>query len=266
MVRMDATRTTVKHELTGRVFRRVFGALRRRDLRILSGAGRGLPFNAGGSAPSFSFGISERHVQVELQRLLRPGCVFYDLGANVGFYTVIAARLVGTAGTVVAFEPASANLTALRHNIALNNARNVTVVPAAVGARPGHESLLLSAESFWNRLARFDAPPKTRGSAMVEIVTVDRARHDHQLPPPTVVKIDVEGAELLALAGMVATLASSRAVVICEWHHDRDEVTRALEAMGYMVQTLGRDDSRHVIAAPMNAPVSALQRRDHVAT
>jgi FkbM family methyltransferase len=71
---------------------------------------------------------------------LRRGETFYDVGANVGFFTLIAARLVDPGGTVVAFEPLPENVAQLRRNVELNSFRHVVVVPAAVGGESGMRS------------------------------------------------------------------------------------------------------------------------------
>ena len=71
------------------------------------------------------------------ERLVRPGHVVFDVGAHVGFYTVLSSSLAGPAGRVVAFEPLPANLRYLRRHLALNGCANVTVVPICVGDREG---------------------------------------------------------------------------------------------------------------------------------
>ena len=74
--------------------------------------------NLHGSAVAFATGMAERPLQSALQRELRPGATFFDIGANVGFVTLIAARLVGPSGRVVAFEPVPENVAAIRENLA----------------------------------------------------------------------------------------------------------------------------------------------------
>ena len=94
--------------------------LRWRPIPILSGPGRGLRINLHGSAVVFATGMAERPMQEALARELRPGATFFDIGANVGFVTVLAARLVGPGGRVIAFEPVPQNAAAIRENLALN--------------------------------------------------------------------------------------------------------------------------------------------------
>ncbi len=75
------------------------------DAVILRGAGQGLRFNVAGSHSAFILGNHEPEVQELLESVLRPGMTYYDVGANVGFFAIIAARLVGPSGHVVCFEP-----------------------------------------------------------------------------------------------------------------------------------------------------------------
>ena len=107
-------------------------------MTILSGPARGMRINLHGSAVAFATGTAERPLQAALQRELRPGATFFDIGANVGFVTLIAARLVGPSGRVVAFEPVPENVAAIRENLALNGIDWVEVHETAVAraARP----------------------------------------------------------------------------------------------------------------------------------
>src|SRR5580693_7607022 len=83
--------------------------LRNRKGRILNGLGRGLKFNGGNSAVGFILGTHDTDVQFAMSRLLRPGMTCYDVGANVGFTAVLAAKCVGETGRVVCFEPLPEN-------------------------------------------------------------------------------------------------------------------------------------------------------------
>ncbi len=75
---------------------------------------------------------------------LKPGDIFYDIGANVGFFTVVAAKLVGASGKVYAFEPEAVNAATLRHNAQINKFAHVTAIEKAVSRTTGQAELLLS--------------------------------------------------------------------------------------------------------------------------
>ncbi len=138
-----------------------------------------------------------------LTSLIRPGHVVVDIGANIGYYTLVFARAVGPAGHVVAFEPDPDNFRLLAHNLRSNGYRNVTLVPSAVSDRAGSASLFLSAENKGDH--RLYDSHDGRQSRTVSTVTVDEvlARCDG---PIDLVKMDIQGAEAKALEGMRRTL------------------------------------------------------------
>lgn len=157
----------------------------------------------------------------------------YDLGANVGFFTLVAAALVGSTGRVVALEPSPAVAVALRHNVKINRLNQVTVREAAVSDTVGHASFDLADNNQSGALGI--------GGQTVATTTVDdEVRRTGYVPD--VIKLDVEGAESRAIAGMATTLAQHRPVVVCELHVDQPSfdhlVPRALAAAGYQLSWL----------------------------
>jgi FkbM family methyltransferase len=180
-------------------------------------------------------GISfEPDVAQVLVKVLRAGDVVVDVGANVGYLTVMAALLIGPSGHVVAFEPGAANLERLRANLALNNCTNVTVIDKAVTNRVGEvEFFINSDDSGGNALwdpGQYPGNVKSLANPIritVAGATLDAEWERLRLPPPTVIKIDTEGAEQLVLEGARNLLASQQThFVIAELH------VFALEKMG----------------------------------
>ena len=108
----------------------------------------------GSLAVAFATGMAERPLQSALQREVRPGATFFDIGANVGFVTLIAARLVGASGRVVAFEPVPENVAAIRENLAMNGIDWVEVRETAVARSGGRASLIVSDVSAFSRAWR----------------------------------------------------------------------------------------------------------------
>ena len=221
------------------VLERVAGAIAAGEGRIQRGVGKGLRLRADVAVAGYRLGTTEPAFQRALAERVRPGHVVYDLGANVGFYTVLCARLAGPTGRVVAVEPFPASAEAVRHNALLNGFDTVRVVEAAVGAAPGRA---------WLSTARrdpvtFRLADDRRGPGLeVELTSVDAlvaAGH----PPPDVVKVDVEGAEVAALRGMAQTLAAHRPAVLVEVHHAVADVPDVLkevaEPLGYRTTVLG---------------------------
>ncbi|MDE2292106.1 MAG: FkbM family methyltransferase, partial [Elusimicrobia bacterium] len=141
----------------------------------------------------------------------RPGMTFVDLGANIGYYSVLASRLVGPEGRVFAFEPDTANLELLLRNVRENGCRNVAVAPYAVSDRVGFAELY-QAESApaVHSIAR--PPESSRGGRRVMTVSLDEYFPEGVCPD--FVKMDVEGAEFMALSGMTRLLSDRRLKVV----------------------------------------------------
>jgi FkbM family methyltransferase len=133
--------------------------------------------------------------------------VFFDVGANLGFFALLASRRVGLTGEVHAFEPAPEQFGQLRRNIELNRAVNVRLNNCALADSPGLRAFYLSAG--WNRGTHsFGSTPERRSSIQVTCETFDDYVTRRGLHHVDVVKIDVEGAELLVLRGARACIRS----------------------------------------------------------
>jgi FkbM family methyltransferase len=242
--------------ISGSIARRLLAVLRTSDVTIPHGPAAGLRFNAGGSAPSFSLGTTEPEVQAALVRLLRPGHVFYDVGANVGFYTVLASKRVGSNGRVYAFEPVPANVRAIHRNLELSRSENATILPYAVTDSAGPLSITLSEEPFWARLSSLPPPPHPSGTIQAMGVSIDELVAARVIVPPDVMKVDVEGAEGQVLAGMRETMLAYRPVLVCELHNTWHKVRGLLEEADYSASCLRRrvrgksQESRHIVALP----------------
>ena len=154
-----------------------------------------------------------------LDRLLKPGMVFVDVGANDGYYTLFAARLVGSAGRVVSVEPSSRERGHLERNLARNDLGNVTVVPSALGAATGVADLRVAhgAHTGHNTLGSFahdDVVPVS--VERVPLETLDTMVTRIGLPGIDVIKIDVEGGETNVIVGARKVLSSMRPILMME--------------------------------------------------
>jgi len=214
-------------------------------LRVRTGAGEGLEICLRHASDDYSLGVNEIPVQRCLAEALRPGHVFFDIGANVGFFSLVAARLVGPSGCVYAFEPVARIARCVEAHAVRNRYPWIHVVEAAVGDVPGTAPLFLSEHPGGATLSPGDAED-TSASVSISVVSIDSLVATGAVPAPDVVKIDVEGAELDVLRGMVETLDRVRPVVVCEVDApERDavaekavRVTRFLEHAGYAVEIL----------------------------
>jgi FkbM family methyltransferase len=139
-----------------------------------------------------------------LEKLVEPGMQILDVGANVGLYTLLLARLTGEAGHVFAFEPEPNLFSVLCENCAANNALNVTPFQCAAGDANGRATF---------QRATFNSGDNRLGGAKpgAQSIEVDVARLDEVLRVQTVqfIKLDVQGHEVAALTGMHRVLESS---------------------------------------------------------
>lgn len=202
---------------------------------IKHGVGKGLKFHPGeGVLPGQLIGTTDLEEQYVLAKHLNPGDVFYDIGANIGFYSTIAARLVGSNGHVYAFEPFSQSAQAARKNAAINHFDNVTVIVTAVSSRSGIIFLDTEGPSTRHFSVSGDC---AQGRLKIKAITIDDFLETSAARPPNLVMIDVEGAELDVLQGMMRTLRSHRPVLMVEVHWLGTEFTRYvrehLEPLGY---------------------------------
>ena len=136
--------------------------------------------------------------------LLRPGMTFVDVGANIGWYSVLAARLVGTEGRVYAFEPDTRTAGILRQNVTTNGFEaTVRISQQAVSSRPGVVRLFCGQDRATNSMH----PTKWTSSQHVDVpaTTLDDFFEAEGWPPVHLVKMDIEGAEAEAMKGMAET-------------------------------------------------------------
>ena len=165
-----------------------------------------------------------------LRRLARPGTTAVDAGANVGLFTIPLALAVGAEGRVLAVEPALETVARLRENLRRNNLENVTVVEAALGAERGAATLVLAEDSAYNSTVSMQAI-----GAEVRVERLDDVWEEAGRPDVSVLKIDVEGAEVDVLTGAAELLRSSRPAVLVEASepHRADVVSRLFAERGY---------------------------------
>jgi FkbM family methyltransferase len=161
----------------------------------------------GGSAASIYYGgASEPEIADVIRRLLRPGMVFVDVGAHLGEYTVLAAKILNNSGYVHAFEPRPDLFEILRQNIELNHCQNAKAQPNAVWCKNDSFDFEMTPEPAVSALR----PDGVTGSGTtyikVRAVTLDEWFSRPSVPKPNLIKVDVEGAELQVLQGAASLL------------------------------------------------------------
>jgi FkbM family methyltransferase len=247
---------------------RLAGPLRLVALPVFTGNGRGLRVRAGDSTIRI-LSRGEPKVEAAFLDLLHPGDVVYDLGANIGWYSLLAARAVGAEGKVFAFEPSVQNAALAEGNARQNGFDNVMVIPAAVTDEDGWMTFqhrgslmgrLVKEDSLAQSERRAKRDAKVKGETIVPITRLDAWIVATDQPPPDVVKIDVEGAEAGVLRGMSETLARARPRLIVELHGTRREITQLLDSLEYEHVGVGQDaggdasSPTHLLARPRASP------------
>ena len=220
--------------------------MRRRTWRVESGEGSGLRIRLPQNL-DYLLGTSEIPVQQEIVAYLRAGDVFYDIGANVGFFSLMAARQTGPSGVVCSFEPVTENALAIRQNAALNGLENIRVVDVALGKAPCVAEFLLTEWDGGGTLASSAVRPTDPVlRRKVSVAALDDLIGDWSLPRPSFVKIDVEGAEMEVLEGMERTLDQCMPILLYEvddsskdaFDHRWRELDKLVASYGYRVRHL----------------------------
>jgi FkbM family methyltransferase len=202
-------------------------------LPILQGKLRGLKWIAGSSNHGCWLGSYEYHKRQALEKMVAKGSVVLDIGANAGFYTLLASVLVGRQGRVFAFEPVPRNLRYLKEHLRINGIANVSVIEAAVADCAG--------------IAHFDAGPNPSmghlaadGCLTVRTVSLDEMVGSGELLPPDCMKIDVEGAEASVLLGAKSLLAALHPTIFLATHGKEQHSTccELLRSLGYSLEPI----------------------------
>lgn len=182
----------------------------------------------------------ERETSRIFVRIVESGKNVIDLGANIGYYTLLASKLVGAKGQVFAFEPLPSNLDYLRKNIELNNCSNVVIVPAAAGNFTGDGSFQLYADPTLGHLLRNNHPKEN--VMHVPTVRLDDFLARQGWPRIDIIKADLEGGEVDALSGMTETcdrnpdvklLLEYNSKTIMRAGHSVKEFFRAISHLGF---------------------------------
>jgi FkbM family methyltransferase len=156
-------------------------------------------------------------IESQLRARLRPGDAFVDVGANVGSFSVVAARIVGPAGRVIAVEPVPEVAALLEASAARNGLAHLRVVRSALGRVAGRATMQIQASSGISYLGaphHRQADDHIRGEVDVPVERLDDLLAREDAPAPALVKIDVEGREPDVLAGAANTLAVGAAFVV----------------------------------------------------
>jgi len=238
----------------------LFGKLLRVPLRlippatvvpIMQGPLRGTKWTVGSGTHGCWLGSYEHEKQKALQRELKAGDVVYDVGANAGFYSLLASALVGQNGHVYSFEPSPDNVQALKKHLKMNHVANCTVVDAAVSSVDGEAAFDVSGDRHTGHLAE-------SGNVHVRTLTLDRLVLEDEVRPPSLMKIDIEGAEFDCLRGASGIIQKFRPVIFLATHGRdvHDSCSELLRRWNYRLTSLDArplETTDELIALPGNS-------------
>ena len=174
-------------------------------------------------------GVYEPELAQALQKVVKPGMTCFDCGANAGYFTLLLSKLTGPTGKVFSFEPVPVNANYIRRHLALNAIQNVTLLEYALADTNG--TVNFSGGGAQGQIS-------ANGNLSVACRAIDSAG----LPPPDVMKIDVEGAEVALVRGAQRTLQTYRPGIFMALHIPESEANDLgcqLTSMGYDVTLWG---------------------------
>ena len=184
-------------------------------------------------------GTYEPDLQRALRALVPVGAVIFDVGANIGYVSLLLAKACGGTGRVFAFEALPSNVEQLRRNLALNGMESwVTVVPGAVTQTSGPARFLVHASSGMGKVAgSAGREDRVESEVTVPGISLDDFVYEQGNPPPQVVKMDIEGGEVMALPGMRRVLRQARPLLLMELHGPESSrvAWETLSAAGYQL-------------------------------
>lgn len=199
---------------------------------------------------------------------LKEGMIVVDIGANLGYFTVIAARRVGPRGKVFSYEPDPRNFHLLEKNISVNGFRNVTAIPSAISDKIGSRELFFGDN---NTTHSFSDKRATGRSESVATDTLDDSLSAQGSLKVDIIKMDIEGAEPLALEGMKKTIAyNSDLVVLFEFYpnaiqrlgHDPLGFLQRFRELGFSLSVLDEDGGTHSLIKDLVAFVTSFPKKD----
>ena len=237
--------------LAHRISHRVLPADELIWVRVRRGIGEGLWLKL---HPRTGQDYFEGYVEPALQEILckhlLPGMVFYDIGANIGFFTLLAARMVGARGKVYTFEADPDVADRLRENVEKNEFRNVIIVRQAVWSSKGSVTFSRADESQSPDLGLGRVTSSAVvGEKSIEVPCTSVDEFVATEVRPDFIKCDVEGAECEVVAGGQRVLTECRPLMVCEVHSDQN-ASRLAQVFATLNYSLNWFTRSHFIAAP----------------
>ena len=187
-----------------------------------------------------------------LSKILRPGDVVLEIGANIGYYMLLESQIIGSQGKIYCLEPVPQNVALLRKNIQINNLTNVEVYQLAAGGVNKTETIFIP--SHRNRSSLLPTQDlECKNKLTIQVTTMDEFLQDKE--KPNFIRMDVEGYELEVLKGMEKLLKSSHPLKIAIEVHpilksDTEKLFRLMKKNGFRISCVTREPEPEILAAP----------------
>jgi len=209
---------------------------------ILQGKLIGKKWIKGSGVNGYWLGTYELDKQTLFGKYVKAGDVVFDIGAHVGFYSLLSAQLAGKDGKVFAFEPSPGNFEYLKTHSLINDFSNIEPINAAVSFKDGYSFFSRDKNSSQGHLSG-------EGDLKVKTVSLDSWVIKERIPLPDVMKIDVEGAEADVLRGAHEILKSRHPVIFLSIHNREahDSCIRLLNSLKYNFKYLKEGDETEII-------------------
>lgn len=166
-------------------------------------------------------GTYEVELQIAINDLVKPGMITYDIGANIGYVTLMFARIVGKQGKVFSFEALPANFERLKNNVQLNRMDDrIIPLPFAVVDDVKKVDFLLGPSGAMGKVQGSAGRKDVQYTQSLSIggISLDNFVYEQKNPLPQVVKMDIEGGEVMALPGMRRILEEACPIMLLELH------------------------------------------------
>ena len=197
-------------------------------------------------------GVFEPRATAKIHELMRRDCVFVDVGANIGYFSILAAKWIGPGGSVIAFEPVDAIHRLLCKNISLNQIDNVTALKLACFSYTGQMAMTQTGDSAKSHLA-------TKGEAStqtVSVTTLDDFFAQRRVNRIDCLKIDAEGSDFEVIKGARRIIEDFRPAILLETDHfgrfgsSKADVLKHFDSLDYSVTEMPGEHSLDWLCLP----------------
>lgn len=228
--------------------------LKEKSVPVLSGPLMGWRWLPRSGNHAYWLGRHEREYVDAFARCIEPGNTVFDIGAQAGYFTLVASKRSGKMGQVIAFEPFPKNIAFIEEHCELNSCDNTTLLKAAVGGSKGTRSFQAAnvfmghlSDPSLNQQATGEKASGHQDSLTVEVVTLDGLVDSKKVPVPDIMKIDTEGMEYWVLQGGKKLIQENHPVLFIATHGEKNQ-KRTLELLkdwDYEVEMVGNGTARN---------------------